>query len=51
MDELENIIEKYTDDYIQEHIYSLDKLNKFAAVFYKDYAEIYDCITRVRNIE
>jgi hypothetical protein len=51
LDELESIIEKYTDDYIQEHIYSLDKLNIFAAVFYKDVAEIYDCITRVRNVE
>jgi hypothetical protein len=51
LDELESIIEKYTDDYIQEHIHSLDKLNIFAAVFFKDVSEIYDCITRVRNIE
>lgn len=51
MDELANIIEKYTDDYIQEHICSLEKLNIFAAIFYKDVAEIYDCITRVRNVE
>ena len=51
MNELENIIDKYTDDYIQKHIYSLDKLNIFATIFYKDVVEIYDCITRVKNVE
>lgn len=51
MNELENIIKKYTNDYIHDHIYSLENINIFAATFYKDVAEIYDCITRVRNIE
>ncbi len=51
LDELEIIIRKYTPDYISKHINDLDSLNTLAFVFFKDVSEIYDCITRVKNIE
>ncbi|WP_206732054.1 DUF5677 domain-containing protein [Halarcobacter ebronensis] len=42
---------KYTDKYINENLNSLDNLNEFTGLFAKDVADIYDCITRIRNIE
>jgi hypothetical protein len=51
MEELQKIIEKYDESYISKHLKSVDDINRFAAVFYKDVAEIYDCITRVKNIQ
>lgn len=51
MDELRNITDKYQPDYIAEGMKSLESLNKFALVFFKDVAEIYDCLTRLKNVE
>ena len=34
-----------------ERIDSLEGINQFAFTFYKDVAEIYDCLTRVKNVE
>ena len=52
MDEiLKRLSEKYDEAFIREGLTSLEVLNKFALTFYKDVAELYDCITRVRNIE
>lgn len=51
MDEIHNIISKYDDKYIKDNTNNLDNLNKFALVFFKDVAEIYDSFTRVKNIE
>ena len=50
MDEFHNILKKYNEDYILDKLESLDKLIPFAGTFYKDVAEIYDCITRVKNV-
>ncbi|MBU2628383.1 MAG: hypothetical protein KKE61_07190 [Proteobacteria bacterium] len=51
MDEFVNILKKYEKSYIKEHLKDLDNLNVFALSFYKDVSEIYDCLTRVKNIE
>lgn len=51
MDELNKITEKYNEDYVRKGLSSLQAINVFALNFYKDVAEIYDCITRIRNIE
>jgi hypothetical protein len=36
---------------VGERIDSLEGINQFAFTFYKDVAEIYDCLTRVKNVE
>jgi len=51
MDEICKITEKYDAKYMRDQLDSLEGLNKFALIFYKDVAEIYDCITRIKNIE
>lgn len=54
MEELKEILSKYNESYIEEKLQkldNLDELNKFALGFYKDVSEIYDCITRIKNIE
>ena len=51
MDEIQEIISRYDETYIAESLRSLDDINRFTSIFVKDVAEIYDCITRIRNIE
>lgn len=51
MEELQSITEKYQPEYISESFSSLEGVNRFALTFYKDVAEIYDCLTRLKNIE
>jgi hypothetical protein len=51
MDEVLKITEKYDEAFIREGLSSVEALNKFALTFYKDVAEIYDCVTRIRNID
>lgn len=51
MDEFKSIIAKYQPDYIEQHFLSLEGLHIFSVQFFKDVAEIYDAMTRVRNIE
>lgn len=47
MQELSEITTKYDPDYVREGLGSLEQLNSFALTFYKDVAEIYDCLTRL----
>ena len=49
MEEIRAITYKYDADYIANELGSVDGLNKFALTFYKDVADIYDCITRIKN--
>jgi hypothetical protein len=49
MDELDTIMEKYGDSPLRNHFESLEDINRFAIQFYKDVAEIYDCLSRVKN--
>lgn len=51
MEELQRIIEKYTKEYVEENLKTLKDINSFAFIFFKDVSEIYDCITRIKNIE
>lgn len=51
MDEIHQITEKYDVGYVRDGLDSLEGINKFALTFYKDVAEIYDCLTRVKNVE
>src|ERR1700683_2848895 len=51
MDEILKITGKYDEAFIKEGLSSVEALNKFALTFYKDVVEIYDCITRITNIE
>src|ERR1700741_179430 len=51
MGELQQITGKYNPDYVREGLESLDSLKRFSLVFFKDVAEIYDCLTRLKNVE
>src|SRR6267378_7502806 len=51
MDEIRKITEKYNGAFVREGLNSLEGVNKFAPTFYKDVAEIYDCLTRIKNVE
>lgn len=51
MDEISDRLAKYDAAYVREHLISAADVNAFAGAFYLDVAEIYDTITRVRNIE
>lgn len=51
MEELNEITKKYQPEYVREGLSSLNSLKRFALVFYKDVAEIYDCLTRIKNID
>jgi hypothetical protein len=50
MDEIRRITEKYDDAYVMQGLDSLEGINKFALIFYKDVAEIYDALTRIKNV-
>jgi len=51
MDEIGRILSKYDDAYVTAHLRKPGDINAFALTFFKDVADIYDAITRVRNIE
>ncbi|EOA4406615.1 DUF5677 domain-containing protein [Citrobacter amalonaticus] len=51
MHEITQITEKYQPEYIEKHFNSLKGLHIFSVQFFKDVAEIYDTITRIRNTE
>jgi hypothetical protein len=49
MDEIRDITDKYNVAYVAEYINSPDGLIKFALTFYKDVADIYDALTRIKS--
>jgi hypothetical protein len=51
MDEIGKLIKKYDEDYVRRNFLEAASINAFALTFYKDAAEIYDAITRVRSID
>ena len=51
MNELNAIMGKYSDRPLRDHFDTLEEINTFAIQFYRDAAEIYDCLTRVKNLE
>ncbi len=51
MDEIRKIVDKYDESYVRDKLLTVANINTFAHAFYKDVADVYDAITRVRNIE
>ncbi|WP_372922625.1 DUF5677 domain-containing protein [Roseovarius sp.] len=51
MDEIRTITDKYDESYIGEAFQSVEGLNRFALIFCKDVSSIYDCLTRIKNVE
>lgn len=51
MNEIQEIKSRYDEAYVTESLNSLENINRFTGTFVKDVAEIYDCITRIRNID
>lgn len=51
MDELQSILNKYHGADIDSEISTFSGLVRFSARFYRDVAEIYDAVTRIRNVE
>jgi hypothetical protein len=49
MEELKQITDRYNPDDVREGLES--SLKRFSLVFLKDVAEIYDCLTRLKNVE
>ena len=51
MQELINIIDKYDTENLEKKLETLEDINNFSTVFYKDVGKIYNCITRVKNTD
>ena len=51
MIEFSQITAKYERSYIEDHFRSLEGIHTFSVRFFKDVADIYDALTRVRNVE
>lgn len=51
MEELVRITAKYDEEYIRQNFIDAKSINVFALSFFRDAAEIYDTITRIRNVE
>jgi hypothetical protein len=51
MEEIHQITNRYDEAYVANSLRSLEEINRFTGTFVKDVAEIYDCITRIRNID
>lgn len=51
MQEITDITDKYHPKYIEESFSSLEGLQVFSVQFFKDVAELYDTLTRIKHIE
>jgi hypothetical protein len=51
MQEIVDIIEKYKAFNLGKQLSSKESLKKFSTMFYGDVAEIYDVVTRIKNVE
>lgn len=51
MEEIINIINKYEGRRLDDQLGDFDSLVRVSAEFYSDVADIYDAVTRIRNIE
>jgi hypothetical protein len=51
MEEVAQVLKKYDEEYVRQHFTDVASINAFALSFYKDAADIYDAVTRVRNVE
>ncbi|HLD77049.1 MAG TPA: hypothetical protein VI861_02835 [Rickettsiales bacterium] len=51
MHEFKKILDSYANLNIEKEISSFEGLISFSTKFYKDVAEIYDSVTRIRNVK
>ena len=51
MEEISRLLTKYDTQFVQNGLSTTEAVNSFAATFYKDVAELYDCISRIKNVE
>ena len=51
MEEIAQTLKKYDEEYVRQNFTDAASINAFALSFYKDAADIYDAVTRVRNVE
>lgn len=51
MEEIWSITKKFDETYVREGLENLESIKTFSLGFYKDVAAIYDCITRIKNVE
>lgn len=51
MRELANITDKYDAAYLERGLDSLESINVFALGFYKDVGEIFDILSRLKNVD
>ncbi len=51
MEEIAQMLKKYDEEYVRQHFTDTASINAFALSFYTDAANIYDAVTRVRNVE
>lgn len=49
MDEIQDIMERYSEQYVREFLDTPDAVSDYALIFYKDIADIYDAVTRITN--
>jgi hypothetical protein len=51
LDEFHAILQKYDSNIISSKLGTIEEINELSTVFYRDVAEIYDCLTRIKNVE
>lgn len=51
MQEIAARMDKYDSAYIREHLEDPSKMNAFATVFFRDVVDVYDAITRIKNVD
>ena len=51
MDEIKDIMARYSKEYVREFLDTPEAVSSYAFAFYKDVAEIYDAITRITNVD
>lgn len=51
MEEIALVLKKYDEEYIRQNFTDAASINAFALSFFQDAADIYDAITRARNVE
>lgn len=51
MEEILKITKQYDAMYVEEQLHTLEDVNRFAVNFFIDVANLYDCLTRIKNTE
>jgi len=51
MEEIAQVLAKYDEEYVRQNFTGAVSINAFALSFYNDVADIYDAVTRVKNVD